>query len=569
MHPKTRKTGKIEYAGKKTKFTGLYPAAILLIVIFAVMASVIGTKSSWTDRMPLTSLSDGWYYLTGAERVAVSLPADIPADSDGPLVLYHDGIGTKYAGKTVTTRGAENGLKIFFHRYVLYNYIEDSAFPRNEQMKAKLDCDAVLPLDAGEDCRILAISVLPKNGYYHFAPVYVGSGQAVENAHYRDAAFMLVSVFLGLGLGIAAAVIGVYLGCRKMPDGRFFDIAAFFACCSLWYLLDSSLIQNHSARPDLICVLSFYLFMVLAIPMLRFLKKTGELGRYRILDVGIGLFYLNALVQGLLNLFEIFEFIDMLIATHLLLAVWALIVLALLVREYRRTRDRDLGILLVAFFILAASGVLALLLYWTRRIPYYGALFILGNLIFELLLLANVIMGMTDNLRYRTEMEVYKRLEREDWLTGFGNRQPFEEALNEIGHDPEASPDTLLVFADICYLRRVNEDFGRGCGDGLVLAAARCLENALGAYGTCYRIGGNEFGAILKVPQEKEAEIFDTLRQEIALVNRAGRVRLAVATGTSRLYGEDGIRKVMSFWKHEADERMYRNMEKGGEGNEL
>lgn len=39
--------------------------------------------------------------------------------------------------------------------------------------------------------------------------------------------------------------------------------------------------------------------------------------------------------------------------------------------------------------------------------------------------------------------------------------------------------DILLVFMDIDYLRRINNDFGRAAGDEVIVAAARCIENVL------------------------------------------------------------------------------------------
>ena len=72
-----------------------------------------------------------------------------------------------------------------------------------------------------------------------------------------------------------------------MPDARFRDVALFLMICAVWLITDSSAIQTYSSHPDMLCTISFYMFMLHSVPMLHFAQKIGGLKKERILDAGI------------------------------------------------------------------------------------------------------------------------------------------------------------------------------------------------------------------------------------------------------------------------------------------
>lgn len=261
-----------------------------------------------------------------------------------------------------------------------------------------------------------------------------------------------------------------------MPDRRFRDVALFLMMCSIWLVTDSSLAQSYSRCPEVLCLISFYMFMLLAVPMLRFLQNIGNMKKYRLLDLGIFTFYLNAVLQGVLVILGAFEFKDMLFVTHILLFVWVLISAVLLIREYRKHKQREIHLLLIAYIIVGASGIIALILYWLFEISYYGSIFELGNLVFLVLVIADAVMMMADNVRYRLESQAYERLSREDGMTGLETRANFEKTgkyFRRYGQIPgypsyvyryrSASRDQRRIRTG-CR-RRDGGDLGQMCGE--------------------------------------------------------------------------------------------------------
>lgn len=542
----------------------------LLVVVLAVFAAVISVVTSGGKKQAMEQmriLSSGWYYMENGEKTEITLPTVIKAENGEPLTLYNDGITGEDAGKTISTRGAQYDLMISLNGKILYEY-QESSFKRNTQMKSKLDCDGEFPVDLQDGTLILTYSQ-PQHGKYEILPVYIGSGRDVAICHFLDSMGTMGSAFCFIILSVIALAAALYLRYRQIPAGRFRDVALFLMICGIWLITDSSLVQSYSSHPDIICIVSFYMFMMLAVPILHFVQKIGDMKKYGILNLGIFLFYINALLQGLLNYLGIFRFTQMLFVTHILLWAWVLISVTLLWKEYRKEPKREILTVMIAYTILGVSGIVALILYWLLNISYYGTIYGIGILIFLILIIQDTIVNMAKNIRYRTEMQAYERLMQEDRMTGLPNREPFENCLTGIRQNAEKYKDILLVFLDINHLRTINGEFGRAAGDEVVLATVRCMKNAFGKNATCYRTGGDEFAALIYDPEMNQEMLEKRLEEEIRNYNRNSRYRLSVACGFSSVRDRDGKIKALSEWKYEADTDMYQNKTKEGKAHGL
>ena len=103
---------------------------LLFIMVLAVFAAVLGIMAlgeKWQPVNEIRQLSSGWYYFDDGRRTEITLPKEIKAENEKPLILYNDNINSFNAGMVVTTKGAEYDLKISLNGEVLYEY-QDSAF---------------------------------------------------------------------------------------------------------------------------------------------------------------------------------------------------------------------------------------------------------------------------------------------------------------------------------------------------------------------------------------------------------------------------------------------------------
>ena len=114
--------------------------------------------------------------------------------------------------------------------------------------------------------------------------------------------------------------------------------------------------------------------------------------------------------------------------------------------------------------------------------------------------------GYMMNLKIRAfaNAKNYKFLMEKDQLTGLNNRLSFDTFLEKLNKCKRNY--TILEF-DINGLKVINDTKGHKAGDELILAAAQCIVETFGKYGQCFRIGGDEFVAILDKPIPNEAEL--------------------------------------------------------------
>lgn len=103
----------------------------------------------------------------------------------------------------------------------------------------------------------------------------------------------------------------------------------------------------------------FYAFMLMSVPMLHFVQNTVSRSVQWVPQIWIFLLYMNAVLQGCMNLVFKIPFIHMLFITHLLLFTGVISMTYLLWKEYQRNRTQELNLALKAFVVLGLSGVTA------------------------------------------------------------------------------------------------------------------------------------------------------------------------------------------------------------------
>jgi diguanylate cyclase (GGDEF)-like protein len=83
-----------------------------------------------------------------------------------------------------------------------------------------------------------------------------------------------------------------------------------------------------------------------------------------------------------------------------------------------------------------------------------------------------------------------------DGLSGLPNRRRLMADLELVVEEPHRP--TTLVFFDLNGFKHYNDTFGHGAGDSLLARLGEALATALKSEGRAYRLGGDEFCALLE-----------------------------------------------------------------------
>ena len=153
-------------------------------------------------------------------------------------------------------------------------------------------------------------------------------------------------------------------------------------------------------------------------------------------------------------------------------------------------------------------------------------------------------------LRRRESLETVLRFAAEtDQLTNLPNRYRFEQYFYESGRS--GYPVAFLIF-DVNRLKEINDKKGHLAGDELILHAAECIGECFGIPGesNCFRIGGDEFAAIVKRVPRAEID-----RRIALFAERQKEMGISVAAGLAYAeeIGETDFRELFL----EADRNMY------------
>src|SRR5204862_1814446 len=84
-----------------------------------------------------------------------------------------------------------------------------------------------------------------------------------------------------------------------------------------------------------------------------------------------------------------------------------------------------------------------------------------------------------------------------DALTGLGNRRLLLSDLSAMLDGITRSEPRALIMFDLDGFKRYNDSFGHPAGDSLLARLGRNLEIAVSPYGRAYRLGGDEFCALV------------------------------------------------------------------------
>jgi two-component system cell cycle response regulator len=146
-----------------------------------------------------------------------------------------------------------------------------------------------------------------------------------------------------------------------------------------------------------------------------------------------------------------------------------------------------------------------------------------------------------------------------DSLTGLGNRRALLAELEAELADGPATNSAVLVLFDLDGFKDYNDTFGHPAGDALLERLGGRLERAVAGCGSAYRLGGDEFCALLRFDPNRVGDDVD--RAVAALQERGEGFEVSSSHGTvilpaearysaralqladQRLYAQKGVRR--------------------------
>ena len=151
-----------------------------------------------------------------------------------------------------------------------------------------------------------------------------------------------------------------------------------------------------------------------------------------------------------------------------------------------------------------------------------------------------IVNRQNNEIEYRKiQQDHFKTLAFTDALTGAVNRHQFNKVLaKEISQADHKKLPLSIMLLDIDNFKRVNDNYGHGVGDEVLIQFYRACEETVRATDVVARIGGEEFVVILPQTQAKNAYQFaERLREKIQQLEVRvdnNKIDLTVSIGVSQ-----------------------------------
>lgn len=143
--------------------------------------------------------------------------------------------------------------------------------------------------------------------------------------------------------------------------------------------------------------------------------------------------------------------------------------------------------------------------------------------------------------------EHIRYLASHDPLTGLHNRSAYERAADELIEqfsDHQQSDPLAFLFMDLDRFKQVNDILGHQVGDAVLVEFARRMSEILPANAPVYRVGGDEFAALIPNRTRREIEILcgriiESLAEPMEIDGRRAFVGVSIGVSMAPYDGTD------------------------------
>ncbi len=313
---------------------------------------------------------------------------------------------------------------------------------------------------------------------------------------------LLTGAFLS-GLGIILVIAGILATFFDKTYNRLPLIGIFALCMGLWSFSGQKTFQLFSDNFEVWTMLEYILLYTapISLLMLIFLMRINQKDwkTWVLLAdlVEYSLFVITCIVLHALNLVHLPQTLSLFHKQGAVVLVVAVVVGIFMVKN----KNRGEIIFQLAIFILCGAIGIDMLRFNVQKYLLPNAVLLktsilpVATVVFILVLVLSYIIHLYDMLMTKTEKEMLTQLAYHDNLTGLYNRAKANERFEELVANKE---EYCIISLDANGLKYVNDNYGHEMGDKMLKSFALSLHDAFTGVGKCYRMGGDEFMAIVR-----------------------------------------------------------------------
>lgn len=418
-------------------------------------------------------------------RCTFVLEGESMADRTLVFSAYHQNVKVRIAGETVYQMQADAGNSFGRTPGCEWNFITI----REEDIGKTIEID---------------LEPVYKSSMEIFPDFLLGSKYDICRDKILEDLPALILAAISVILGLAFVAYIIYNRKNTEVDRSLLMLGLFSIQVGLWKIADVDAIHILFPGSIAISYAPYFTLMLVVIPFSFFIKSlhsTSEKpGWYIPCFFCLG----SAVVQLGLQLLKITDLRETLWLTHLSLFILCAVDVVMIGREIAtRGWSRRLKINVSCIALCFLGLILDMGVYYISRGMNQTALGLLGFTTY------NVVLGVYSVRDAKALMAIgmqAKKLENKafhDQLTGLNNRTAFAEYIAAEGFEPDKC---VVIMFDLNNLKYCNDTFGHEAGDTYIRESAKIIDECFSDLGPCYRMGGDEFCALVRGCSLRECE---------------------------------------------------------------
>lgn len=360
---------------------------------------------------------------------------------------------------------------------------------------------------------------------------YVGSRFNIWKDMLLGSSLSMVLSMLMIVIGIAFIVVGIYNYNNPDSDKSLLMLGAFSAALGIWQSADCAGLSLLFPKTIAFSSVPFIALMLISIPFVLFMKEQLSETGNPVWNIPCFASLAEIILVVFTQMLGIADFMETLWMTYLVMLLSIGTVAFMVIREVIRTGwtfrlkldvicmgGCFVGVLVDIVFFYAYRGTVVILLGMALFLAY---LIVIGFLSVKE---ARELISIGSRARRYEEMAYH------DQLTGLLNRTAYSAFTTQPDFEPE---NYIVVMFDLNNLKQCNDTLGHQAGDCYIRDSARMIDEIFGDLGKCYRMGGDEFSALLKgCPLAKCKKKVEQLMEALDKYNQESpEIKMGIACG--------------------------------------
>jgi len=491
-------------------FKKYLPILTLLLIVYVVYSMLTWSLSMGKDHSPgFVPFNENWMVSYGnTQTTHETLPLYISAPGTETVVF------SKVLDETIKESDSIGFFTAFMSVRV---YLDDTNIyrlepPEGSGSRTPGKAWNFIPLNQAEAGNIIRIEL--ENNYYSniltIPDIFVGSSGDMTLSFIVDETPAMILTFIQLI--VALACISYWILVQKESISVPFVRLLMFAAVTtfVWSFLETQIPVLLFGHPLILNQLSFLSLKLMQISVMMYFAELYKVEHLKFIRIFTVLLIIDFVVTLLLQAFGIADFMQTsYFGTIIAIApsMYYLYITYRLIRTSRYQEAKIRKVIHVNAFLLVTAFVFIIL----NTIHSYAPNIIDGafysRIGFTIYLIGTAFLYMSDSLQLIQQgrnADDIRELAETDIMTKLRNRNAFMIDIKEI--PTEAFPHYGIVMCDLNNLKEINDVYGHSMGDYYIQVGAETIRDAYTPYGTVYRIGGDEFCAIVRDLEVEEAE---------------------------------------------------------------